>query len=310
MRAAAHHVGTAHHRQQTALARGLGGRQRGRELGHAGAFGMRLLHMGDGGVVVAGERDAVFAAVVHEVVAVRLGVLGLQALSVRHLVLELFLAPAFLAGVVDPRVFQVFPLALARRVVHQRDQRQAFMPVEGLEQVDGVVRRQLAAHVQVVVGAQHVFGGTGVQRLQHRVPRRATQAFVVGVAHTQRVKHGSDTGGGDLGVVRQQRRHLGPLHLGARHQVALEVVGVHLDEAGHEEVAFQVDGLRQRTVAGAEPGDATGLHRQAAGLHGVRQNQTGVLEHDGRVHGVAHGALLKSPTLMRRVATASPTWAS
>ena len=51
---------------------------------------MGLFHMGQRGVVVTGQGNAVGAAVLHKIGAVRLGVLGLQRGSMLHLALELF----------------------------------------------------------------------------------------------------------------------------------------------------------------------------------------------------------------------------
>src|SRR6218665_2949665 len=101
------------------------------------------------------------------------GVVVLQGGGMQHLALELLVAPALSAGVVGAGLGEVLPLALARCVVHQRDQCQAGMAVEGREQVDGVGRRQFAAHMQVVLGAQQVALGAGVDAVQHPVPGAA-----------------------------------------------------------------------------------------------------------------------------------------
>jgi hypothetical protein len=217
------------------------------------------------------------------VAAVRLGVPGLQRGRMRHLAFELLGTPALLARVVDARDLDVLPLALARRVVHQRDQRHARMAVEGLEQLDGVGRGQLAAHVQVVVRTQQVFLAAVVERGERLVPGAAAQALGVGLADAQRVEDGGDAGGGHLGVVRQQRGHLGPLHLRARHQVALEVVGVHLDQAGQQVVALEVDG-GHAGVAVVQRGDAAVHHRETALHQLVRQHHAGVGEHHRSAH--------------------------
>jgi len=72
-----------------------------------------------------------------------------------HLVFELRVGPALLAGVVDACMLNVVPLSLAGRVIHQRDQPQPRAAHEGFEQLACIRCRQFATHVDEVICAQH-----------------------------------------------------------------------------------------------------------------------------------------------------------
>ena len=132
--------------------------------------------------------------------------------------------------------------------------------------------------MQMVVGPQQILLGALLDRADHRVPGATAQAVGVGIAHAQCVKHGGDARGGHFGVVCDQSGHLGPLHFGPGHQVALKVVGVHLDKAGHEVVALQVPALRVRRRALVHRMDAALVNRHAALHHLGGQDQVGVFE--------------------------------
>ena len=80
-----------------------------------------LLYVRYGGVVVAGQSNAVFAAQRHKVLSVRHSMLGLYGFAVSELGLEFVFTPAFFTCVIDACRIYVFPLSLARCVVHQRN---------------------------------------------------------------------------------------------------------------------------------------------------------------------------------------------
>ena len=199
---------------------------------------MRLEHVLPACVVMAREHDAVAFRVFHEMPAVRQRVPLLNGLCIHHLAVEFLVGPAFLAGVVDPRLFDVLPLPLAGRMVHQRDQADARVADKGLEQLDRVRRRQFAAHVQQVLGAQEPVLGRAANGVDDFAPALAAQGILVGIADPEGVEYCGDARSRDFGVMRQERRQRGPAHLRARHQVALEVVGMELDQPGQEEIAF------------------------------------------------------------------------
>ena len=160
MRGAAHDVGRAHQHAEPGLLRGLRGLGRGREFGDADALLDRLVDMRDRGVVMAGEHDAALAAgrgdrrrgSAREFLAdcaMRLSQIGAERL-VRHLQLAL---------VVHGIGFELGELALARRMVHQRRQLHPFVAVEMANASQAIGRRNLAAQMDEMVGAQPVLRG-------------------------------------------------------------------------------------------------------------------------------------------------------
>ena len=103
--------------------------------------------------------------------------------------------------------------------------------------------------MQQMLGPQHAALRKVTQAIKHRVPLAAAHALRVRLAHAQRVQHRGDASGRNFGVVRQERRCIVPAHLGAGHEVALKVVGVHFHHARNQVVALQVDGASDPAVA-------------------------------------------------------------
>ena len=102
-----------------------------------------------------------------------------------------------------------------------------------------VSEQSLGAQVQAVADAQRAGVVEPVDLAGERPGVLAVAGLAAGDqrADPQRVEDGGDPGAGQLGVVGEDRRRLGPAHAGAGLEVALEVVGVELDQAGAEEVA-------------------------------------------------------------------------
>ena len=71
---------------------------------------------------------------------------------------------------------------------------------------------------------------------------------------------------------------LGHLHAGARREVLLHVVGVQLDQAGHEVVAVEVDGAGDVRAAVGDFGDAAVAHHDRAVELGIGGDDAGVGE--------------------------------
>src|SRR5262245_14593948 len=150
------------------------------------------------------------------------------------------------------------------------------MVVEWLEQAEQVGRRQLAAHVQAVLGTQQAVRRCRRQRVDHRAHVLAAHALEAHVAQAERIVDGRDAGGCDLRIVSEERRQVGPTHFGPRHQMALEVVRVQLDESRHEVVALEV--LANASVTLVEPDDPSVAHRRDAvdyfvGKHDARVSE-------------------------------------
>ena len=80
---------------------------------------MRFRHVRGERVVVARERNATLYRVLDEEAAVLESVPPLQVRSPRELNFERLVAPAVAGGVMAARVFDIAPLALAGRMVHE-----------------------------------------------------------------------------------------------------------------------------------------------------------------------------------------------
>ena len=118
--------------------------------------------------------------------------------------------------------------------------------------------------MQQMLGAQQAALAELGNMVEHGVPLAATHALGVGLTHTQGVEHGSDATGGNFCVVRQQRGRIVPAHSRAGHQVAFEVIRVHLHHAGPQVVAFQIDSAGQAARAGVDAADVRAIEVYAA----------------------------------------------
>ena len=119
MGAAAHDIGCTHDHREPFVFGMLRGFDAGRKLRNLRTFRMSLIHMVMRGVVVARHGNALLPGVFSDPLAVRNNVALLQFLRQLHLALEFLQRPAFFAAVINPRVFDVFPLPLPGRVIHQ-----------------------------------------------------------------------------------------------------------------------------------------------------------------------------------------------
>ena len=156
MRPPANHIRSTHDGQHVARFGRLSRRNGGGKLTHASAFGKCLLHMRHGGVVMAGQSNLLVSTVLGEVGPMRFGITSLRILGHGHTLFKFLLGPAFFARKINPSMFNVFPLPLARRVVHDRNHFDQFMSVKRLEQFKGVGRWQLTTHMQKMVSTKNI----------------------------------------------------------------------------------------------------------------------------------------------------------
>lgn len=91
-----------------------------------------------------------------------------------------------------------------------------------------------------MVGAQAVFPLAGFNGIRKRAHIRITKVRVFIHADAQRIEHGGDAGTRDLGVVGLHGGNRAPAHLGTRRIVGFQVVGMQLDQARQQEVAFAI----------------------------------------------------------------------
>ena len=208
-----------------------------------------------GPVVVAGQRDVAAGDAVEQRAAVR---------NARPLALRLQFEDAAFDGVVvqsaaTPQCaieVEIGVLADARAVVHQADHAHQRVVGDSVEQRQHVQRRHLAAQVQEVLGLQQV---GAVQRIEidHAVLEGADALLVEAeIAEAERVEHRGDAGGGALRIMRDHGGARRPARQRARLHLALQVVGVDIDDAGDQVVAVQVARGKRRGAARLHIGDA------------------------------------------------------
>ncbi len=187
--------------------------------------------------------------------------------------------PAGLAAVVQEIFFEISKLALAGRVVHERDEFGGMLGKKGFENVDHVRGRHLATQMRQVIGAQQPrFGGP---RDGGRERERAVAEFVAPFrfvpADAKGIEHGRDAGRRDLRVIGEHRAAGVPQHRRARQEMGFEVVRVQFDQARREIVAVEVEALARR-VAFAHLGDAPVLDAHAARKDTGRGDDPGVAD--------------------------------
>ncbi len=149
---------------------------------------------------------------------------------------------------------------------------------DGVEQRQHVQRRNLAAQVQEVFGLQQV-GIVERIEIDHAILEGAHPLLVKPeVAETERVEHGGDAGGGALCVVRDHRRARRPARQRARLHLALQVVGMGIDDARDQVVAVEVVGGKCGGAAGLHVGDAPVPHHERSVQRCIGQDQDGIGE--------------------------------
>lgn len=92
----------------------------------------------------------------------------------------------------------------------------------------------------------------------------------------QRIEHGGDPADRQLAVIGDDRRDRIPIDLRARHVMSLDMVGVQLDQAGHQEIAAKIEPAF-RGAAFAERDDCPVHSDEPAGFdHLLGENEPGV----------------------------------
>ena len=109
--------------------------------------------------------------------------------------------------------------------------------------------RQLAAQVQTVLGAVKATLLRLFHGVNHLLQVFKPVAAVAHVANRHRVQHGGNTAGDHQRVVAAHRRMGGPVHLWARGEEFVEVVGMQLNEPRQQPATFAVHRVR-RAVPG------------------------------------------------------------
>ncbi len=244
MRAAAHEVRRAHHRRDAARVRRFGRRVRRRKLGERDALPRRLLDVLDHRVVMTRDGHAERAAARDDRAPVRVRVALLLVGQLGDRRRRLLVGPLAMPFLIVAPLLRILPLPLPRRMVHHRREPQARMARERIEHVDDVLRRDLAAQVQEVLGAQQPVRREARERVRAlRLHVAPAHADVQPRADRERVEHRRDACRRDLRVVRDERRIDVPVHARPRREMLLQVVGMQLDEPGQQIVAAPIVGV-------------------------------------------------------------------
>ena len=209
--------------------------------------------------------------------------------SIRLLIVEALLEqrielgvglPAPLASIIVAQLDLVAELTLARRVVHQRHQPHVRPVDQFLGFLDDARHRDFAAQVQEMIGTKQVRLARGCDRFrQHACPAVNLLGAIL-APDPQRIQNGGDARSSQLSVVGNHRRDRIPEYFRARHIVHFQMVGVQLDQTGHDQVATGVLAACGRASL-AELGDAAIDESNPAALdHAIGQHDAGVTEDD------------------------------
>src|SRR5262249_6269699 len=295
-------VGRSRHDGETPRARGFRGRARGGELRDHRPDLRRLLHVRRGGVVVAGEAEPVLLAEGDEggwMAGAEADVMG-EALLDQHVHLRVGQPVATLVVLAILREAHELPLAWG--VVHERDQAQQRILYERSEVSHHELGADLAAQMEMVIGAE----AARVLSCAHRLDERARVAWplpaVDEIAHGEAVQDGGDAGRRELGIVGEHGRGYRPQHPRPRRQMLFQHVGVELHEAGHEEIPFEVEAAGARARPRGDVRDDVVHRADAAAETVVSGDHPGVGDDELSPH-----AASASLRLTTRVATRSRT---
>ena len=276
MRAAADDVGRPHQNAHAGLVRSSRRLQRGREFRQTDAVRDRLVDMGQRRVVMAGERHAGVPAMLRDRLAVHARIAGRLLLAGRDIAIEGLVGHAALGLVVERVLLHRLELPLARRVVHERGKPHVAVLPEPVERIEHVGRRDLAAQVQQMLGAQPAVALRSLDCIGKQPHLVRIEAAILVRAHAQAVEHGRDARRRDLRVMCLDRRDRIPPHPGAGRIVAFEMVGMQLDQPRDQVVAIEI--LADR-AGGRHVRDKSVADQHRPGLHLVAQDDGGVAEH-------------------------------
>ena len=293
MRTAADDVGPAHHHLDSSGARRLRRFDGDGKFCHRHAVGNCFRDLGLAGIVMAGKHAALPGSKLDQLPAVARRVLPVEIdplLDERLDVGAFDLAPAHKEAA--PRR-EIAELPLARRVIHERDDMDRVALGISLRLLDHVGRGDFAAQMREVFGTQESGRGGGLNGIGER-PQILAERREVGIgAGAERIVDRGDTGGGDLRVVGDHSAERVPADLWPRGEVALEMIGMELDQAGDDGVASQIKTCLG-SIALAKIGDAPLRNRKPpAPDHAVRQDQRGVRQDEAVI--VFHKRVSRSP---------------
>jgi len=154
MRSTSHQVRCAHDNPQPMLACRHCSENSGGKFRDADTAAHRFVDVFGDGVVMARQWDVAIAAQLEQPVAIALCVALLHVLPRSYHLREVFVAPALIALRVYAKSLHIHPLALARRVIHQRYQTHRGIVQKRLGDLQHIVASQFAANMQQVLSSQ------------------------------------------------------------------------------------------------------------------------------------------------------------
>ncbi len=116
--------------------------------------------------------------------------------------------------------------------------------------------RQLAAQMQMVIGAINTFAIAVLNRLNHLVEVFNAMPAIAHVADANCIQHRGDAAGDHQRIVAAHRRVRRPIHFWAWREELVEIIGVQLHQTRQQEGVFAIQRARQLADAVAKAGDA------------------------------------------------------
>jgi hypothetical protein len=285
----------------TLIAAGPCGLNRGGEFSECGTMSSRNANLLCGRVIMAGQHRAKAAGLADGCRFVLGAKAVRQGLLCCDVVQEILFRQAMLAAHIVAQLAHVAKLALARRMIHQADNADTILRPELGEFVDQRLRTHLGPQMQKVVDPKR----TGVPHPDDLIREQPGIFAVTGLflgddrADPQRVKHRGDPGRGEFAVMRQNGARMREMHLGARLDVTLQIVGVQFDQPGQDQITLAVKRSVWHAVPLLDSGDFAMTEPDGAADNLTRQDKRGI----GK-NGVSHERALKLE--VDRAATASP----
>ena len=176
---------------------------------------------------------------------------------------------------------QIGILPGAGRVIHQADQFQQRMGGQRRHLVCHALRRQFAAQMQEVLGPQQARGGKRSEVRNAFAGRAGPILIEAQIADAQRIQHRGDARRRALRVMRQEGAAARPARAATRLHLPLQIVGMQIDRAGQQVIAFQIDRRQRVRVTRGNVGDHAARRVQRTAQDQLRQHQNRILQHQG-----------------------------
>lgn len=184
----------------------------------------------------------------------------------------------------------IAPLADTRRMIHQADEGEAGMRGIGEKQLLHVGGRQFTAQMEQMVGFQQPGFGQAVEIGDALDEGALAILLEAEIADAEGIENRGDARARALGVMGDHGGAGRPARIDARLHLALEVVGMEVDDAGDEQVAGKIDRACGVARSGRDSRNAAQACDEAAldDLIGEDQAPAG----ENRL--IGHGRLLRS----------------